>query len=177
MVCIAKFFLLFFLSSLRMSYNVFCHIHPFPQLFPNPFPFLYPHNFLSFFPIWSICAVHKILDLWSSIVVDLPGAKLQSLLSLSPSLSLYLSPCPFPFSFPLISPSLSFPLQQLSIANCFSAKGGTLCTPSLTVLGFGLTWACKGLVHAVTTSVCLFGQLPCCVLKTISLKSSTTSGS
>lgn len=127
MVCIGNSFFSYFLSSLRISYYVFYHIHPFPQFLPDTFPFPYLHNFFFFLnPSSPVCAAHIILELWSSIdrsVVDLPGAILQSLcfsFFLPPSshfLFSYLSLL-FPFSFNLSSSYQLPTVSQLRLWFC-----------------------------------------------------------
>lgn len=50
--------------------------------------------------------------------------------------------------------------------NCLSpslARGETSCP--LSVMGFGLTWACTGLVHVVITAVSISVQVACCSWK------------
>ena len=53
--------------------------------------------------------------------------------------------------------------QQRSVVHTPSARSGTLCLPSLSVLESGPTWAQAGLVHAVTGAVSTYRQLHCCV--------------
>lgn len=48
-----------------------------------------------------------------------------------------------------------------------TAKGGISGPSPLSMLGFGMTWACIGLGYTITTSVSSYDQQPCPVQKTV----------
>lgn len=53
------------------------------------------------------------------------------------------------------------------VANNSSARGRIPCLFPISVLGFGLTWACIGPVQGVVTAMSLYVQLSYCVQKTL----------
>lgn len=63
----------------------------------------------------------------------------------------------------------SCPFNQLTIAYISMAKGEIVLANSISILGFGLDWACASLVHVVTTTVNSLVQMPRCVQKIVFL--------
>lgn len=55
--------------------------------------------------------------------------------------------------------------QHLRIANNSMARPGILCPILLSMMRFGLTWACTGLVRAVTATVSSCTQVSCWIYK------------
>lgn len=55
--------------------------------------------------------------------------------------------------------------QHLRIANNSMARPGILGPILLSMMRFGLTWVCTGLVHAIPVTVSSCTQLSCCIYK------------
>lgn len=58
------------------------------------------------------------------------------------------------------SRKLVLPLPELSVVRSSLIRGGTWCSPLLTMLESGLAWSCTGLVHAIAISVGLYENCP-----------------
>lgn len=58
------------------------------------------------------------------------------------------------------SRKLALPIPELSVVRSSLIRGGTWCSPPLSMLESGLAWSCTGLVHVVTISVGLYGNCP-----------------
>lgn len=63
--------------------------------------------------------------------------------------------------------STFFLFWYLSVANSSLATVGALWVPSLSMLGFCLTWAGTVIMHLIITTVSSYLQWPMCVLKTL----------